>query len=358
MKGRPAGTFEIALFVLGAVLWSFSSLYEYKTTPASAIANAAPQANAAAPEMQAYTESLPGTSVKFDLVPIPGGTFMMGSPASEAHRSPDEGPQHPVKIHPFWMGKTEVTWNEYDRFAFALGIQESAGGSTSHESEGEKIADAITRPTPPYADPTFGFGHDGYPAISMTHHAAMEYTRWLSAKTGRTYRLPTEAEWEYACRAGAKTAFPFGDDDRELGEESWFKEDSDSQTHPGGKKKPNAWGLYDMNGNIAEWVLDKYDKDFYKSFNASIPAESPVLLPTELEYPYVVRGGSWADDAPLLRCAARRASTEDWSKQDPQLPQSIWWHTDATFVGFRIVRPLEEQENLKGLKSKVKKLDY
>ncbi|HLY61202.1 MAG TPA: formylglycine-generating enzyme family protein [Terriglobia bacterium] len=355
MKGHRAATFEIALFVLGAVLWGISSLYNYDPSPTSAIASAGPIVPA--PEMQPYTESLPGSSVKFDMVPIPGGTFMMGSPATEAHRLPDEGPQHPVKIRPFWMGKAEVTWNEYDRFAFALGIQKSASATTTQKTEGEKIADAITRPTPPYADPTFGFGHEGYPAISMTHHAAMEYTRWLSAKTGKIYRLPTEAEWEYACRAGGKTAFPFGDDDRELGEEAWYQKNSEGRSHPVGKKKPNAWGLSDMNGNITEWVLDKYDKDYYKSFNPIMPAESPVLLPTEMEYPYVVRGGSWADDAASLRCAARRASTEDWSKQDPQLPQSIWWHTDATFVGFRIVRPLEEQENLKGLKSKVTKLE-
>jgi formylglycine-generating enzyme required for sulfatase activity len=356
MKAGRAAIFEIALFIIGAVLWGISSLYDNKAVP-TAVLNAAPQASAAAGEMQPYTEPLPGTNIKFDMVPIPGGTFLMGSPASEANRSPDEGPQHLVKIRPFWMGKTEVTWNEYDRFAFALGIKKPAGANQVPESEGEKLADAITRPTPPYADPTFGFGHDGYAALSMTHHAAMEYTRWLSAKTGKTYRLPTEAEWEYACRAGTKTAFPFGDDAKALGDEAWYSKNSDAHPHPVGKKKPNAWGLLDINGNVAEWVLDLYKKDYYKSFDASVPADSPVLLPTEKEYPYVVRGGSWADDAPQARCAARRASTEDWSKQDPQLPQSIWWHTDATFVGFRIVRPLEEQENLKGLKSKVKKLE-
>ncbi|HEV2351474.1 MAG TPA: formylglycine-generating enzyme family protein [Terriglobia bacterium] len=357
MKGNRAAAFEIALFLFGAFLWGISSFYNYKTLPSAAMAKASTRANAAAPEMAPYTESLPGSKVKFDMVPIPGGTFMMGSPATEAHRSSDEGPQHPVKIRPFWMGKTEVTWNGYDRFAFALGIKKSAGESPTQESADEKMADAITRPTPPYADPTFGFGHDGYPAISMTHHAAMEYTRWLSAQTGKIYRLPTEAEWEYACRAGAKTSFSFGDDTGELGDEAWFDRNSDAHPHPVGKKKPNPWGLYDINGNVAEWVLDLYDKNYYHSFDPLIPAESPVRLPTESEYPYVVRGGSWADDAGSLRCAARRASTEDWSKQDPQLPQSIWWHTDATFVGFRVVRPLQEQENLKGLKSKVKKLD-
>jgi formylglycine-generating enzyme required for sulfatase activity len=357
MKGNRAATFEIALFVTGAVLWGVTSLYENQTAPLSSTAHAAPQASAAAPEMQPYTESISGTSVTFDMVPIPGGTFTMGSPATEAHREADEGPQHPVNIRPFWMGKTEVTWNEYDRFAFALRINKSASASHAPKSEGDKLADAITRPTPPYADPTFGFGHDGYAAISMTHHAAMEYTRWLSAKTGKTYRLPTEAEWEYACRAGAKTAFSFGDDAQALDDEAWFKSNSEAHPHPVGKKKPNPWALFDMNGNAAEWVLDLYDKDYYKSFAPHFAADSPALLPTENEYPYVVRGGSWADDAAELRCAARRASTEDWSKQDPQLPQSIWWHTDGTFVGFRIVRPLEEQEDLKGFKSKVTKFE-
>jgi formylglycine-generating enzyme required for sulfatase activity len=357
MKGHRAATFEIALFVLGAALWGISYLYDYETTPALKASAANAQINGSPAEMKPYTEAIPGTSVQFEMVPIPGGSFQMGSPASEAHRASDEGPQHPVTLGPFWMGKAEVTWNEFDQFALARGIKKSSGTNRGQESENEKLADAVTRPTPPYADPTFGYGHDGYPAISMTHHAAMEYTRWLSAKTGNDYRLPTEAEWEYACRAGAKTAFSFGDDPARLGEEAWFKKDSDDRPHPVEKKKPNAWDLYDMEGNVAEWVLDVYDLNYYKPFDPLIPTRSPVLLPTEKEYPYVVRGGSWADDAPGLRCAARRASTDDWSRQDPQLPQSIWWHTDATFVGFRVTRPLEEQENLKGLKSKVKKLD-
>jgi formylglycine-generating enzyme required for sulfatase activity len=357
MRGRRALTFEIALFALGAILWGISYLYDYETTPAFTASAAPPQANGNLPRMTPYTEPIPGTSVQFDMIPIQGGTFQMGSPASEPHRAPDEGPQHSVTVGAFWMGKAEVTWNEYDQFALARGIRKSAGTNTPQQIENEKLSDAVTRPTPPYADPTFGYGHDGYPAISMTHHAAMEYTRWLSAKTGKDYRLPTEAEWEYACRAGSKTAYSFGDDPSKLIDEAWFKNDSDDRPHSVAKKKPNVWGLYDMEGNVAEWVLDLYDQNSYKTFDALIPAKGPVLLPTEKEYPYVVRGGSWADDAPGLRCAARKASSEEWSRQDPQLPQSIWWHTDATFVGIRIVRPLDEQENLKGLKSKVKKLD-
>jgi formylglycine-generating enzyme required for sulfatase activity len=181
----------------------------------------------------------------------------------------------------------------------------------------------------------------------------MEYCRWLSAKTGKTYRLPMEAEWEYACRAGTKTAYSFGDSARILGEYGWYTDNSDSAPHVGGKKKPNAWSLYDMHGNVAEWCIDRYDKDFYGTFKGREAVLVPVLLPTEKRYPHVVRGGSWDDDGGLLRSAARRASRAEWSKRDPQRPQSIWWHTEAIMVGFRVVRPLEEQENLKGLKSKI-----
>ncbi len=306
------------------------------------------------PEVKSYTETIPGTDVNFEMVPIPGGTFMMGSPASEGKRSADEGPQHLVTVRPFWMEKTEIRWEQYDVFAFSEDLQRSSSPA-SHNSISNKFADAFTRPTPPYTDPTFGFGHDGYPVINITHHAAMEYCRWLSAKTGKTYRLPTEAEWEYAARAGSKSAYLFGDDPKPLGDYAWYLDNSDARTHPVGKKKPNPWGLYDIFGNVAEWVLDYYDKDYYGSFKLDAPVLSPVLIPTEKEYPYIVRGGSWDDDAARLRSASRRASTREWSQQDPQLPQSIWWHTDALFVGFRVVRPLEEQDNLKGLKSKVTK---
>ena len=183
----------------------------------------------------------------------------------------------------------------------------------------------------------------------------MEYCRWLSAKTGKVYRLPTEAEWEYACRAGTKTAYSFGDDPAKLGEYAWYVDNAE-KPQPVGKKKPNPWGLYDMHGNVAEWCLDHYVADTYKHIlDRQADASGPVVLPDAKEYPYVARGGSWDDDADKLRSAARRGSNPEWSVQDPQRPQSIWWHTDATFVGFRVVRPLDEQENLKGLKSQVVK---
>jgi formylglycine-generating enzyme required for sulfatase activity len=180
----------------------------------------------------------------------------------------------------------------------------------------------------------------------------MEYCRWLSTKTGKTYRLPTEAEWEYACRAGSKTAYSFGDASQ-IRDYAWYTQNSDGKPQKVGTKKANAWGLHDMHGNVAEWCIDHYDQAFYGTFKAGTPALFPVLLPTDQRYSHVARGGSWDDEAPLLRSAARRGSEDDWSMLDPQQPKSIWWHTNATFVGFRVVRPLEEQENLKGLRSKV-----
>ncbi len=314
---------------------------------------AAATARAQAPaDFKPYTETIPGTGLKFDLVPIPGGTYKMGSPAGEAKRGEDEGPLHEVKIAPFWMGKYEVTWDEYEQFGLSIDFKRKQREQVKLEGQPdlEKNADAITRPTPPYADETFGFGRKGQPAICITHHAAMEYCRWLSAKTGKAYRLPTEAEWEYAARAGTTTAYSFGDDKEQLGDYAWFVDNSE-KPQPIGKKKPNPWGLHDIHGNVAEWCFDRYEPDAY----AKHAADRPVVLPTAKEYPHVARGGSWDDDAEKLRSAARNFSNPEWSVQDPQRPQSIWWHTDATFVGFRVVRPVEEQENLKGFKSPVVK---
>jgi formylglycine-generating enzyme required for sulfatase activity len=171
--------------------------------------------------------------------------------------------------------------------------------------------------------------------------AAKMYCKWLSAKTGRYYRLPTEAEWEYAARAGSNDAYSFGADPSKLGDYAWFTENSEEKYHKVGKKKPNAWGLYDMHGNVAEWCLDEYVADRYKTLSdrAAEGIANP-LNPVTKRYSQVVRGGAWTDEAPLLRSAARRFSTKDWKMQDPQIPQSIWYHTDADFVGFRVIRPL------------------
>ena len=305
--------------------------------------------------MKAYVESMAGGKASFEMVPIPGGTFKMGSPANERGHSADEDPQHQVTVRPFWMGKTEMTWEAFDLYAYDKDIPMGAGkGSTpGAQQSGPADADAVTRPTSPYSDPTFGYGRKGHPIISISHHAAMEFCRWLSTKTGKTYRLPTEAEWEYACRAGTTTAFSFGPTPRTLSEYAWFEANAEYMPRPVGLKKPNPWGLHDMHGNVAEWCLDLYDKNFYKKFKPLIPAVEPALIPNAERYPHVVRGGSWDEDPVGLRCAARAASNIDWNQQDPQRPQSIWWLTDALHVGFRVVRPLEEVDDLKGLRSKV-----
>lgn len=314
-----------------------------------------PGAAKSAAEMKPYTQTIPGSDLKFELLPVPAGTFTMGSPESQEKRSADEGPEHRVEVGAFWMGKYEVTWDEYDQFAFSMDIKRKKRENLDLKAqpETEKASDAVTRPTPPYADETFGFGRKGQPVICVTHHSAMEYCRWLSAKTGKAYRLPTEAEWEYACRAGTTTVYSFGDDPAKLEEYAWFVQNAE-KPQAIGKKKPNPWGLHDMHGNVSEWCLDRYAPDIYSTFTKG-PVRGPVSLPTPAEYPYVARGGSWDDDADRLRSATRLASNLEWSVQDPQRPQSIWWHTDATFVGFRVVRPLVEQDDLKGVRSLVVK---
>ncbi|MEX1232451.1 MAG: formylglycine-generating enzyme family protein [Planctomycetaceae bacterium] len=291
-------------------------------------------------EMKPYTEEIEGANVEFEMVPIPGGVFTMGSPESEAGREADEGPPHDVKIEPFWMGKYEVSWEEYDVWTFTLDIQRRELKKLA-ASDRDKLADAVTHPTKPYTDMTFGMGHDGYPAICMTQLAARVYCDWLTAKTGHYYRLPTEAEWEYACRAGTKTAYSFGDDPADLDEYAWHTGNSDYQYQKIGKKKPNPWGLYDMHGNVREWVLDQYDADFYSLFKETKVAEFPINVATK-PYAHVVRGGSWDDKPEKLRSAARIFSDPDWKIQDPQIPKSEWYFTDALWVGFRVVRPLTE----------------
>jgi len=290
-------------------------------------------------EMKPYTNTIPGTRVTFALVPIPGGEFVMGSLDSEAARKPDEGPQHKVKISPFWMGQCEVTWNEYELFMYP-DEEKRTRATVPTDAAGDKLADAVTHPSKPYVEMSFGMGKDGFPAISMTQHAANKYCQWLSAKTGQFYRLPTEAEWEYAARAGTTTTYFFGDDKAKLGEYAWFEQNSDFKYQKVGKKKPNPWGLYDIYGNVVEWVLDQYNPDFYQQCAASAVTADPWNKATK-PYPHAVRGGSWDDEATMARSAARRGSDRSWKMQDPQLPKSIWYFSDAQFVGFRIVRPLK-----------------
>jgi formylglycine-generating enzyme required for sulfatase activity len=279
---------------------------------------------AAAGQPAAYKVTIPNTTVTYGMAPIPAGEFMMGSTGPEA--KPDEQPQHKVKLDAFWMQTHEVTWDSYLMFMFADQAKE-----VEHP---DAMVDALSRPTGPHLEMSFGRGNNGFPAISMTQHAANKYAEWLSAKTGEFYRLPTEAEWEYACRAGSTTDMP----PAQLGEYAWFKANSPMGNfsagtyHQIGTKKPNAWGLYDMLGNVMEWTLDQYAP------YTNAPAENPWVRSTT-SYPHTVRGGSWNDDAAAVRCAVRVASDPSWKMLDPQLPKSIWYMTNAQWLGFRLVRP-------------------
>ena len=317
--------------------------------PKPAAAGAATQdPKPAADELQPYKQQIPGSDIGFDMVPIPGGRFLMGSPPDEPGRGADEGPQIEVAVEPFWMGRCEVTWNEYDVW------------NTDPERPQSKKPDGVSRPTPAYQEMTFGMGRDGFPAICMSHAAARQYCKWLTDKTGRFHRLPTEAEWEYACRAGAKTAYAFGNDAARLPEFAWFAGNNKRALEQGaeplpayqrvGQKAPNAWGLHDMHGNVAEWVADRYVADAYDAAHGKAPRQDPYFQPQRdnrdrpVRFPHLVRGGSWRDEAAAQRCAARRSSEASWNERDPQIPKSWWYLTEGQHVGFRVVRPLREPD--------------
>ncbi len=281
-----------------------------------------------------YREQIPRTGVEFDMVAIPGGRFTMGASDDDAGAAENEKPAVEVSVSPFWMGRTEVTWDEYEPFMITQVDRAKHGARTDYDPAVDSVVDGVSQPTPPYTEMSFGMGQSGFPAISMTQHAANKYCQWLSAQTGHFYRLPTEAEWEYACRAGTTTDYSFGDED--INEYAWYYDNSNDKYHRVGTKKPNAWGLFDMHGNVAEWVADVYSENHA---NVVAGANDPLILPEKL-YPRCVRGGSWNDDPEMLRSTVRRDSDPSWKAQDPQLPRSLWYHTDAQWLGFRVVRPL------------------
>ena len=290
-------------------------------------------------DMKKYDNKIPKTGVAYHMVPIKSGEFTMGSPATEDKRGDDEGPQVKVAIKPFWMGAYEVSWDEYQPFMITA-VDRNKDGSPKTWKPGDKITDLVSQPTTPYTEMSFGMGTDGYPAISMTHHAANKYCQWLSAQTGHFYRLPTEAEWEYAARAGSQTAYFWGNDPAQLGEYAWFYENAENYQYAKiGTKKPSPWGLYDIYGNVVEWCLDQYYADSYGKVSGILDGRK--YVPSKTNYPHVVRGGSYDDDPDMCRSAFRRGSEAEWKSQDPQLPKSIWYHTDAKWLGFRLVRPLE-----------------
>lgn len=245
----------------------------------------------------------------------------MGSDASS-----DSSPIRNVTLDDFWIGTYEITWDQFELFLYR-----EIDHTTTAQGPLDLDIDAVSGATMPYVN----FNKPGYPAICMTQYAASQFCKWLTAKTGNFYRLPTEAEWEYACRAGSNTDFAVPKN--QLTEHAWFADNSNDQLQPGGRKTPNSWGLYDMHGNATEWVLDSYKPGYQHLQNELY---NPFYLEEDL-YPHVVRGGSFKDNVESLGSSNRGFSTAAWKKQDPQFPKSLWWHTDALHVGFRIVRPLK-----------------
>ena len=274
-----------------------------------------------------YQNNVPGSQIQYKMVPIKAGSFLMGSSDKEKGRETDEGPQRKVTLAAFWMGAFELSRDEFDVFY--------KDENTSDNS----TVDAITKPSPQYIDFSLGMGKEGgYPVNSLSQYSALMYCRWLYNKTGNFYRLPTEAEWEYACRAGSTTRFYFGDDQKQLDKYAWYKDNSDDKFQRAGLKLPNAWGLYDMLGNVSEWTLDHYEEK--RMENMPPNSDNPFVAPNKLRYPKVMRGGGYLDEANALRTANRTKSDPLLNRRDPQIPKSKWWLTDAPSVGFRIVRPL------------------
>jgi formylglycine-generating enzyme len=296
-----------------------------------------------------FTEYIPGTSVHFEMVAIPGGTFKMGSLENEPFRKLDEGPVRDVSVSPFFMGKLEVSWKEY--LAFFNATASEGRLNKQDQLAKAKNVDAISGPTPPYGDPDQGWGKGSKPAITMSYHAAMVYCEWLSKRTGKKYRLPTEAEWEYACRGGTQTSYffkgnpkkyseygfmrkVFGPDTAIITEYSIYKLNSHGKTAEPDVCKANPFGLINMLGNVKEFCADYYVADGYSKTGKSVSNPKGPESGTE----HVIRGGAFDSDASDIRSAARDyTQSEKWLKTDPQIPKSIWWYSDCNNVGFRVI---------------------
>lgn len=199
-------------------------------------------------------------------------------------------------VRAFLIGRTELLWDAYDQFMISPPSAAAAGR-----------ADGISRPSRPYGAPDYGWGHRGYPAISVAREAAEAFCVWLSARTGKGYRLPTEAEWAHVATLAAR--------DRPADTLAWHSGNSDDRAHPAASRSADALGLYDLFGNAAEWV-------------ATADGQR------------IARGGSFRDPPSAVGPHARVIQDDSWNERDPQIPKSRWWLSDGPFAGFRIVREL------------------
>lgn len=263
------------------------------------------------PGLEPFVQTLEGVTATFKMVPVPAGTVRVPNPDDPAQ-------VRTVEVGPFWIATTETVWDTYDIWVHQLDepVQGSVGGSngtTVAVSEGSgEDADAISRPSKPYLPPDRGFGYLRYPAISLTYHAAEAYCEWLTEKTGKHYRLPTEAEWQYAVAAGSTGKYAWGDDPSQADQYAWYHANSPDKTQAVAEKAPNAWGLFDGHGNVGEWCVGMDGKP-------------------------IVCGGSYKDDVSGLTLGTRVSQTYEWNESDPQIPKSRWWLADCGFVGFRVV---------------------
>ncbi|MHC2068695.1 formylglycine-generating enzyme family protein [Bremerella sp. T1] len=314
--------------------------------------------------MVPYEVSIPGSKAKLKMIPVPGGTFKLGSPESEAGHTSAEAPEVEVEVGPFWMAEHETTWEQYQPYMELYQPFKDFKAEGIRAVTDENKIDAITVPTPLYEPSfTYEYGEDPkLPAVTMTNYSARQYTKWLSGVTGQQYRLPSEAEWEYAALGGAKTAYHFGDDPEKLEEYGWFVGNSDESPQLVKKKKPNQYGLYDMHGNVWEWVLDQYSDEGFKHLagKEKLKALDTVVWPTELDL-LMVKGGGWDEEPQNCRAASKMGSSEsDWKEEDPNIPLSPWWFTSypSTMVGFRVIRPLEELPKKDAVKFYVPEIEF
>jgi formylglycine-generating enzyme required for sulfatase activity len=290
------------------------------------------------------------------MIAIPGGIFKIGSPETEDYRKADEGPQREVILSPFWMEKHEVTWDEYEAFYKDTKVEGRTDDQYRFINNVKEI-DGESGPTPAYGNPDQGWGKGKRPAITMTHYAARKYCEWLSRKTGKRYRLPTEAEWEYAARGKTETAYFFAGNPTQFSQDRlWNKLFGVDTTNinsyivyvvnSGGKSqypahvKSNPYGLVHMLGNVREFCQDWYAPTIYQDY----PKGDKIIDPTGPDQgeEYVVRGGSYQSDASNVRSASRDfTKTAQWLRTDPQMPKSLWWYSDCADVGFRVVCEVE-----------------
>ena len=307
-------------------------------------------------EFKNFTETIPGTSASINMIAIPGGSFKMGSPENEPYHKADEAPQRNVTISPFFMAEVEVTWDQFWAFYGETMSEGRTPPEVIYANNTREDCDAVSGPTPPFGFPDQGWGMGSRPAITMTHYSAETFCQWLSLKTGKKYRLPTEAEWEYAARGGTETPYYFegspkdytndgfwnglfGADTTVINSHVIYMNNSKNRTQEPTKMKANPFGLKNMLGNVMEYCSDWYSENAYSQMqDGAVDPKGP-----ESGTEHVVRGGYYTDDAANLRSASRgKTNHVEWLRTDPQNPKSIWWYSDIKGIGFRVVCEVPE----------------